>query len=222
MNNLINLDYIQETDYLFTIFSFIICLICSFILKKIYEVSSSTLTGKSQISNIIPLLSSTTFLVILIVKSSLALSLGLVGALSIVRFRTPIKEPEELVYLFISIAIGLGFGSGQITITSTIFLLIIAVIFFFYRNKIYNNNNDYNLLIEIDKHDNVETDDVLDALKKDVNNFDLIKYEISEENITIMFKLNVINIEIIDNTRKNILKSFPKSKVSFYEAKQLY
>ena len=222
MNNLINLDYIQETDYFFTIFSFLICLICSFILKKIYEISSSTLTGKAQISNIIPLLSATTFLVILIVKSSLALSLGLVGALSIVRFRTPIKEPEELVYLFISIAIGLGFGSGQITITSTIFLLIIIVIFIFYRNKTYQNNNDYNLLIEIDKFENFETDFILESIKSNIDNYDLIKYEINEENITIMFKLNVLNIDIIDKTRKNILKSLPNSKVSFYESKQLY
>ena len=70
-----------------------------FYFKKTYEISSTSLTDKSQISHIIPLLSASTFLVILVVKSSLALSLGLVGALSIVRFRTPIKEPEELVYL---------------------------------------------------------------------------------------------------------------------------
>ena len=55
----------------------------------------------------------TTILIITVVKSSLALSLGLVGALSIVRFRTPIKEPEELAYLFISIAMGLGLGADQ-------------------------------------------------------------------------------------------------------------
>jgi hypothetical protein len=55
----------------------------------------------------------TTILIISIVKSSLALSLGLVGALSIVRFRTPIKEPEELAYLFLAIAIGLGLGADQ-------------------------------------------------------------------------------------------------------------
>ena len=55
---------------------------------------------------------------IVIVKSSIALSLGLVGALSIVRFRTPIKEPEDLTYLFLSIALGVGYGSFQILITS--------------------------------------------------------------------------------------------------------
>jgi uncharacterized membrane protein YhiD involved in acid resistance len=48
-----------------------------------------------------------------VVKSSLALSLGLVGALSIVRFRTPIKEPEELAYLFLAIGLGVGLGADQ-------------------------------------------------------------------------------------------------------------
>ena len=59
----------------------------------------------------IKLITMTTMLIISIVKSSLALSLGLVGALSVIRFRAAIKEPEELTYLFLTIAIGLGFGA---------------------------------------------------------------------------------------------------------------
>ena len=222
MNELIELNKIQETDYLFTIFSFIICIICAFALKKTYEISSSSLTDKSQISNIIPLLSATTFLVILVVKSSLALSLGLVGALSIVRFRTPIKEPEELVYLFISIALGLGFGSGQITITSTIFLFILIIIFIFYRNFKKINNNDFNLIIEIDEIKDFETDNLIEILKKNINNFDLIKYEIKDNQLVIMIKINLINNNIINLTKKNILSNYPNARISFYEAKQLY
>ncbi len=42
----------------------------------------------------------------------LMLGLGLVGALSIIRFRTPIKEPEELAYLFLAIAVGIGLGAA--------------------------------------------------------------------------------------------------------------
>jgi hypothetical protein len=55
----------------------------------------------------------TTMLIITIVKASLALSLGLVGALSILRFRAAIKEPKELAYWFLAIAIGLDFGARQ-------------------------------------------------------------------------------------------------------------
>tara|TARA_B100001057_G_C22681909_1_gene884102 strand:+ start:450 stop:833 length:384 start_codon:yes stop_codon:yes gene_type:complete len=86
----------------------------------------------------LPILSLITFLVILVVKTSLALSLCLVGALSIIRFRTPIKEPEELIYLFLSIGLGLGYGANQTLITISIFTGILIVISFsnFYNNRI--------------------------------------------------------------------------------------
>jgi uncharacterized membrane protein YhiD involved in acid resistance len=54
-----------------------------------------------------------TVVIIFVVKASLALSLGLVGALSIVRFRAAIKSPEELVYLFFCIGIGVALGAEQ-------------------------------------------------------------------------------------------------------------
>ena len=54
----------------------------------------------------------------------------MVGALSIVRFRTAIKDPEELSYLFISIAIGLGLGANQRLVTIIGVILILAVVYF--------------------------------------------------------------------------------------------
>jgi uncharacterized membrane protein YhiD involved in acid resistance len=78
-----------------------------------YERFGMALSNRAKFAYLLPVLSMTTALVISLVKSSLALSLGLVGALSIVRFRAAIKEPEELLYLFIAIAIGLGAGADQ-------------------------------------------------------------------------------------------------------------
>jgi uncharacterized membrane protein YhiD involved in acid resistance len=74
------------------------------------------------------LLTVTTTLIITIVKSSLALSLGLVGALSIVRFRAAIKEPEELAFLFLAISVGLGLGAGQALITVVALVVILGLI----------------------------------------------------------------------------------------------
>ena len=67
----------------------------------------------SNTKNSFTIVGLSTVLIISVVKSSLALSLGLVGALSIVRFRTPIKDPEELGYLFLVIASGLAAGAEQ-------------------------------------------------------------------------------------------------------------
>lgn len=77
-------------------------------------------------ANFLPLTLST-LLVIMIVKSSIALSLGLVGALSIVRFRAAIKDPEELVFLFMSIGVGLACGAGQPLLAMVALVVILAV-----------------------------------------------------------------------------------------------
>ena len=82
----------------------------SYILGKVYVKYSDSLSNRYAFSRLFPLISSATCLIIFVVKSSLALSLGLVGALSIVRFRTAIKDPEELIFLFVSIAFGLAAG----------------------------------------------------------------------------------------------------------------
>ena len=81
--------------------------VMALLLRWHFREFGSTLSNREEFGQVFPCILLTTFLIISIVKSSLALSLGLVGALSIVRFRTPIKEPEELDYLFIAIAIGL-------------------------------------------------------------------------------------------------------------------
>ncbi|MBT5751053.1 MAG: DUF4956 domain-containing protein, partial [Flavobacteriales bacterium] len=119
--------------------------------RDFYIRRSFSLTGKAHIGSIIPILSSIVFLVIVVVKSSLALSLGLVGALSIVRFRTPIKEPEELVYLFLAIAIGLGYGAGQLLITTILSLSILFVVFFWLSNRKLAKTSEYNLVVKWEK-----------------------------------------------------------------------
>jgi hypothetical protein len=85
-------------------------------------------------------------LIITIIKSSIALSLGLVGALSIVRFRTPIKEPEELLYIFVAIAVGLGLGANQVMVTVIGFTVIVAVLVPFALTRKRALNSHSNLL----------------------------------------------------------------------------
>ncbi len=85
----------------------------SLYVRFLYRQCGASSNDADAITRIFPLLTMVTIGVISVVKSSMALSLGLVGALSIVRFRSAIKEPEELVYLFLCIGIGLALGAGQ-------------------------------------------------------------------------------------------------------------
>lgn len=118
---------IEFIDLLLGLFAGVACAgLLSFVVRRY----SRILGDRSQYTLIYMTLIPVMVLIISVVKSSLALSLGLVGALSIVRFRTPIKEPEELVYLFIAISVGLGLGAGQFlpTIVAFVFIMLIVIV----------------------------------------------------------------------------------------------
>lgn len=140
----------NQSSNTITIGSFILSIISSYILtsiiSKIYKYESNTLSNPQSLSKVLPLLSITTTIIISVVKSSLALSLGLVGALSIVRFRTPIKEPEELTYIFLSIAIGLATGANQYKAS---FIGVALTIFFIYLPKWLSRKKVKSNLIKI-------------------------------------------------------------------------
>ena len=215
--------YNQENlsnDFLTIFINYIFCVLCAFSLKIIYENKSTSLSGKFHIGIVIPILSQVTFLIILIVKSSLALSLGLIGALSIVRFRTPIKEPEELIYLFFSIAIGIGFGAGQTLVTSTIFILIATTIYFFSSKKSNTNVTDYNLLVEIpyDPSQKPKQDYVLKVIKKFFSSYNVNKVEIDDGiKLLIVLEISSDEIEKISEFESAIKSEYNNSKISYFE-----
>ena len=220
-----NVQIVDKSSPILTVVCLLLTIICSYILKYVYENKSNSLSSKYQLSNIIPILSPTTFLVILIVKSSLALSLGLVGALSIVRFRTPIKEPEDLVYLFLAIGIGIGFGAFQIFSTLIIFLIIIIVIWF-KANKSEVVKNDYNLEIFFNNNDSYQkySKQLTEILKKNSENVEFVKQDRSEDgkielNIRINFK-NFDQINVVTNNLDKIDKNL--LHFSIYETKILF
>jgi len=105
----------------------LILILSTSLVSLVYYYTGNSLSNRGRLAAILPLMSVTTMLIISIIQSSLALSLGLVGALSIVRFRSAIKDPEELAFIFLAIALGLGFGAGQPIIT-LIFLAVILLL----------------------------------------------------------------------------------------------
>ena len=116
-------------------------ILSALIVRFLYLNYGRSLNNREYFGNIFMLLSVATCSVIIIVKYSLALSLGLVGALSIVRFRAAIKEPEELVYLFLVIALGLSFGANQFLIG--MILLVIASIVIVLSSKLIFSKKAY-------------------------------------------------------------------------------
>lgn len=216
-----NFQLENNSDYFTLFFSFLLCIICSILLKFVFQSKSSSLTGKYHVGNVIPMMSLTTFLVITVVKSSLALSLGLVGALSVIRFRTPIKEPEELVYLFLAIGIGLGFGANQIIITLGCFLIIIFCIYFIFNREKTTNINDYNFVLNWNSS-KINSNEIIKKLGQEINEIEIIKYDLEENNQhTLCLRISIIKIDEIEKIEKILKENFQDITYSFYEAKIL-
>ena len=159
--------------------NFIISIFLSFflatIIKFTYMKVSRSLNDKEHFSEIFVPLAIITTLVITVVKFSLALSLGLVGALSIVRFRAAIKEPEELVYLFFVIGVGLAMGANQFLVA--VIATVLTVIILFLR-KIYTDKNSVNAVSEnsiniLQIQTKKDAEKLINYLKKDVKYLNL-------------------------------------------------
>ena len=119
--------------------------------------------------------------IISVVKSSLALSLGLVGALSIVRFRTPIKDPEDLIFLFLAIVAGLGFGANQNVYTaigvSIVLLIIILRGIFSKRNSALSPADNLNIEIQWATESSITTTILVDKLAELAVHVSLLRFD---------------------------------------------
>ena len=197
----------------------LVALVMCLIVKFIYMKFSTSLSNKREFSKNFVILGLTTCIVITIVKSSLALSLGLVGALSIVRFRAAIKEPEELVYLFLIIAIGLGAGAGQYKATIT--LTIFSIIIIYGQNYLKKTDKtiiDTNVLkIECVKDIFETVQNEVNKISKDFNISLILKsYNSSDNACSLTYLLN-FESELSEKKQSEIIKSFNKiqnSKIS--------
>lgn len=117
-------------------------IVIAFTLVFIFDRFTLSISNRSGLGNTAVLLMVCIISIIFVIKSSLALSLGLVGALSIVRFRTVIKEPEQLAFLFSIIACGIALGAGKFFVAIIVVLAIAAVMnirSFMYGSSITNN-----------------------------------------------------------------------------------
>ena len=197
----------------------LLSLVLAYIVKLTYIKVGRALNDKDYFSDTFIPLAIITTLVITVIKFSLALSLGLVGALSIVRFRAAIKEPEELVYLFFIIAIGLANGANQflLSIIATVIILTFLFLRNIYKSKKVNNGNlisDSNILsVNVSNNDKKSIDEIINQLK---SNFKYLKlksaniektssnyvfwYEADSENVEEILK----NISKISNENVNI------------------
>ena len=128
-----------------------------------------------------------TTLVIIAVTSNVVLSLGMVGALSIVRFRTAIKEPMEIVFLFWSIAVGIVIGAGMIPL-AVLGSVIIGIILLIFANR-KNVENAYILVLNCENEEAENT--AAELLKNTVKKYRIKSKTVNVDGIELTTELKI-------------------------------
>ncbi len=185
----------------------------------------STLSNREEFAQVFPFILLTTILIITVVKSSLALSLGLVGALSIVRFRTPIKEPEELAYLFLAIAMGLGLGANQVvpTIVASIVILAFMAIIGTFRARLGGKNTYLSVEWRNNKDQGPELclNRLNDIVFKHTNRSDLRRFDVRAELLEATYFLDVADTRDLAALAGELEQQFDGAAITFLDQSQL-
>ena len=102
----------------------LIAFICGFLISIFYRMTYKGPGVQQSFLNSLVVLTMITTVVIMVIGNNLARAFGLVGAMSIIRFRTPLKETIDIIYIFFSLAIGMAAGVGlpYIAFISTVFI----------------------------------------------------------------------------------------------------
>ena len=176
------------------------------------------MSNRGAFAQVFPLIILTTILLISIIKSSLALSLGLVGALSIVRFRTPIKEPEELAYLFLAIGVGVGLGADYRIVTamgSAAILLVLTTRSLFNRKK-RGQNLFLNLEVPGGSH-NGTIEKIKDMLQDQVQRADVRRLDVSNGSLQATFLIDCRDDQQLVTAMNKLKEGFPEASITFID-----
>jgi len=198
MDEILKLDFLTEINYLRLFIDIIILFICSKAIEYVYKKYGYSNDNKLLFTNhMFPFLIAI-FLIVSVIKSSIALSLGLVGALSIIRFRTAIKEPGQLITLLImtSLAISMAAEKELLGIIVTI-IYCVHSIFFLDSNKDVINFDNKILRVSIKKNKK-NLDEILliknfERVYEDANKDIIIEVSLTSEHNKVTSIINEIN-----------------------------
>lgn len=183
------LESVTEFSPMDVLLGMVVALIVGLFIFVIYKKTFTGVMYSTGFALTLVGLALVTTLVIMAVTSNVVLSLGMVGALSIVRFRAAIKEPMEIVFLFWSIAVGIVIGAGMIPL-AVIGSAIIGVVLLLFANR-KSRENPYILVLNCD--DETAEQAALGLVKDAVSRYGVKTKTVSTDGIELTAELRTKN-----------------------------
>ena len=141
-------------------------------------------------------------MVMYFIQGDLVISLGLVGSLSIIRFRTPIKDTRDMVFLFWSIAVGLGSGTYNWTITVVASIIVAIVIIFLFMVK-YGSPLHAEFVLVVSGNLEGQSEDLERVIKQYAENAQVRSHDVKDQYWEVVFELKFLNTQA--NPSENLL-----------------
>lgn len=145
------------------------------------------------------LMSVITASIILTVQSSVVISLGMVGALSIVRFRTAVKDPMDLAFLFWAISVGIICGAGLVEIAIVLSLVATAVIFVLDRVPVLKAP----MILVVNSNEDSDSD-ILTEIRKNTNNYEEKSRVLTNGNLELVFELRTKDVPSLSRALSSV------------------
>ena len=218
-------QYIQEFSNNVPLGEFLINMLMTAILVSLlrlyYIHFGNAVSNRRKFANNFLPLALGTMLIIMIVKSSIALSLGLVGALSIVRYRAAIKDPEELTYLFIAIGLGLAGGANQPILAIVAFSAIMLLLYLsriIYRQPITKQDNRMFINIHTDQD---ELEKISNILSKHLPYVELKRLDTLEKGLDLSYICKARSLSEISQIKNEITALSELTRLSIVDQPDL-
>ena len=190
MNEFINKILFNGPDLIDVLFSLGLAAILGMLISQLYKGTHRVLNYEHTFMASLVLLAPIVTLVMLYIRGDLVLSLGLIGSLSIVRFRTAVKDTRDMIFLVWVIAVGLGACTynWSVVLVSTLFIMVI-VFFLYYIHYGYSENKDFVLSFSGQLPHTM--DKVREIILRYTLNARMRSYEVQGENWEIIYELRL-------------------------------
>lgn len=203
-------------------FGFILTAFLALLIRWFYINYGEAVSNRKRFANNFLPLAMVTMLIITIVKSSLALSLGLVGALSIVRFRAAIKDPEELTYLFLIIGLGLAMGANQFVMGALAIPIILLIL---WANKRFNGDttqNEKDLMFINIRTDQTDLQGITKLLTNTLPYVELRRLDNTDTGLDLSFVCKAKNLQHIEQVSTALTSLSPATRFSMIDQPDIY
>lgn len=193
MNDIINRLLFNGPDLVDVLFSLSLSAIVGMLISQLYRGTHRGLNYEHTFMASLVLMAPIVTLVMLYIRGDLVLSLGLIGSLSIVRFRTAVKDTRDMVFIFWVIAVGLGAGTynWSIVLVSSLFIMIIVAGLYYFR---YGQSRNTDFVLSVSGLSSYDGDKIKSAIQKFTIDARMRSYEVEGKNWEVIYELRLAEL----------------------------